>query len=473
MPEASLDIVLKVIDNASAEFKKVNAEAIKQVDDLKNSTNKLTDSTKKMGTESKKSTDAFKKGIKEVHSGIREFHNILGLALFSIASITVTTSEWSQRNSQTKQSLDKIALTIKDITGLIGSLFAPVIISLGSIMGTVFDFMKDLVFGLQKEFQFLFEKLSFGIQRTVAFVSALRAGIGVLEAWKIAGEVATQAVNEMSREFQKGFVQNKDTLDSAKIKLQEMTDLINVQKLRFEAGEISAEKYYETITSKEIAALQSAQTRAQMMEQVAALENFTNDKSLIDFMRMNEQKRQSLEDLKRVQLLTNKQIVENSLDTFGRLESALSAAGEANKAFARASQAVAIGMAIVNTALAISKARSAAPPPFNYILAGIEAAAGAIQIATIASQKFAVGTPNVPQDMFAQVHKGETIVPATFAEAIRKGDLSLSGGGNKGGGGDINIVINYPKFNNKEDMDKIMYEMGLRIEQQLRYARGT
>lgn len=44
---------------------------------------------------------------------------------------------------------------------------------------------------------------------------------------------------------------------------------------------------------------------------------------------------------------------------------------------------------------------------------------------------FAEGTPELPHDMVANVHAGEMIIPATFAQAIRAGDLSLSGGNNQ------------------------------------------
>ena len=43
---------------------------------------------------------------------------------------------------------------------------------------------------------------------------------------------------------------------------------------------------------------------------------------------------------------------------------------------------------------------------------------------------YAVGTPNIPADMTAKVHAGEMIVPRTFADSIRSGELVLSGGGN-------------------------------------------
>ncbi len=40
---------------------------------------------------------------------------------------------------------------------------------------------------------------------------------------------------------------------------------------------------------------------------------------------------------------------------------------------------------------------------------------------------FAVGTPELPHDLIAQIHKGEMIVPRTFADGIRSGDLTISG----------------------------------------------
>lgn len=47
---------------------------------------------------------------------------------------------------------------------------------------------------------------------------------------------------------------------------------------------------------------------------------------------------------------------------------------------------------------------------------------------------FDTGSPFVPQDMPAMVHKGETIVPRTFADGIRSGELALVGRNNSAGG---------------------------------------
>ena len=57
-----------------------------------------------------------------------------------------------------------------------------------------------------------------------------------------------------------------------------------------------------------------------------------------------------------------------------------------------------------------------------------------------------VGSPNIPKDHIAMVHKGETIVPRTFADGIRSGELALVGrngqGGATGGGSSIYVTVN-------------------------------
>ena len=52
-----------------------------------------------------------------------------------------------------------------------------------------------------------------------------------------------------------------------------------------------------------------------------------------------------------------------------------------------------------------------------------------------------VGSYNIPQDQIGMVHKGEIIVPKTFAEGIRKGELSL-GSGSQSSQSSIVVTLN-------------------------------
>lgn len=67
----------------------------------------------------------------------------------------------------------------------------------------------------------------------------------------------------------------------------------------------------------------------------------------------------------------------------------------------------------------------------GFALAALATATGAAQIAAIASQplpSYDVGAVDISEDQIARVHQGEMIVPASFAEGIRNGDVSLGGG---------------------------------------------
>lgn len=95
--------------------------------------------------------------------------------------------------------------------------------------------------------------------------------------------------------------------------------------------------------------------------------------------------------------------------------------------FASQSKELAYAMAIVNVAQAVTKALAEYPPPFSFIMAAAQAAAGAIQIAAIASQPIPSADKGAyfPEDTLVQAHKEELISPIpimkeTFREVIRE-----------------------------------------------------
>jgi len=150
----------------------------------------------------------------------------------------------------------------------------------------------------------------------------------------------------------------------------------------------------------------------------------------------------------------------------GALSGALTVAASENKKFAVAAQIAALGMAIVNTALGITNALATPPPWLGLAMAAIIGAAGAIQIATIASQGFAQGTDTVP----SMLSPGEMVIPRTFASAIRSGELSLAGKG--GGAGNVfNISVNNPTISSRDSISDLAEMLGFEIERKLRGAR--
>lgn len=145
-----------------------------------------------------------------------------------------------------------------------------------------------------------------------------------------------------------------------------------------------------------------------------------------------------------------------------------------NKELAAIGKAAAIFQITIDTASgALSAYRAMAGIPVVGPVLGAAAAAaiiayGAERLGQVKSASYAVGTDNIPQDHMAMVHAGEMIIPATFAEAIRAGDLSLSGGGSdpQGGGVGQSVIINFEgaNFYGRMEDEEIVY-IGERLGQ--------
>lgn len=117
---------------------------------------------------------------------------------------------------------------------------------------------------------------------------------------------------------------------------------------------------------------------------------------------------------------------------FGGISDLLKAAGKEDsktaKRIAKAEKGIAITRATVNTALGVSQALANAPPPLNFINAALVGAAGAVQIATIAST-FKDGVVDLKgpgsarsDDIPAMLSRGESVLTA---RATRGNELGL------------------------------------------------
>ncbi|MEM0951934.1 MAG: phage tail tape measure protein [Cyanobacteria bacterium P01_H01_bin.74] len=131
--------------------------------------------------------------------------------------------------------------------------------------------------------------------------------------------------------------------------------------------------------------------------------------------------------------------------------------GIIGKIFA-ATKAASIANSIIQVhewAISAAKAVAGIPIAGPALAAAAYAAAMGLGLSGVAVIKgvqlagFASGTPELPNDIVAQVHAGEMIVPKNFADAIRSGDLTLSGHSNNTGGqseGGVSITINSPQL---------------------------
>lgn len=160
------------------------------------------------------------------------------------------------------------------------------------------------------------------------------------------------------------------------------------------------------------------------------------------------------------------------------LSSSLSQAAASNKSFAEAARAVSLGLAIVTTAAGITRAFQDYAWPFSMVVASLIGAAGAIQIATIAAQKFHSG--GMIQSSMA---RDEVPIIAQTGEGIlsRKGMATLGGesrlnalnnGESLGSSGDIYVTVNYPKMTGKGEVEALANLLGYEIQKELRYSRG-
>ena len=136
----------------------------------------------------------------------------------------------------------------------------------------------------------------------------------------------------------------------------------------------------------------------------------------------------------------------------GAMSSALSTAAAENKKFAAAAKVVAIGLAIVNTAVGITNCLAIPPPWLGHALAAIMAVAGAIQIATIMNTPLATGgIVTRPTNALIGEAGPEAIIPLDRY------------GGRFGTTQNFHIEINYPVVRSDEDIDRLTEEISLRL----------
>lgn len=113
-----------------------------------------------------------------------------------------------------------------------------------------------------------------------------------------------------------------------------------------------------------------------------------------------------------------------------------------NQTLAAIGKAAAIHQVIISTQAAMARAIEFLGP-FGIPAAIALAAFGAERISTINAAGLATGSTGLDEDMIAQFSKNEIVIPETFAEGIRGGELALVGAGAGDANTGTQIVNNF------------------------------
>jgi hypothetical protein len=294
-------------------------------------------------------------------------------------------------------------------------------------------------------FQAVSAVLGTGLAAALESVSAVLKG-NFSEAFKL----AKLGVTESGSAIVKSYTDTRDRLKEVNAALAEnqATDLVKEEKLEQEsltrrsevrqkaALDDAIKSREQQITQQEIdlqlvTAAEEQKALAQIETQLKTQQEIYKNAStsgaklaaLNEIYRLNELKREEL---------TNQQMVKNRGDTFSTIATLQNSS---NKALALAGKAAAITQIAIETPVAISKALSAFPPPFNFAAAGLVGAAMAAQAASIAGVPLAEGGIVLPRPGGTQATIGE----AGQAEAVIPLDR-MSEFGMGGGGANVTIV---------------------------------
>jgi hypothetical protein len=507
MADNELTIVLNLDDKASKDV----ADALK----------KIKGSTEDVEKSSKKATDGIVGGFKEAHHQLRDFHQILLTATIGFTAMIAVSQEWGKRNTETKLALDSITLSMKDIAASVGSIVAPAIVSFAEIVKGSADGLKKVFDVVKSGYEGVFKAFTFATQFQVAFTTEVAHGTSIVDAWKDAVKTATTAANQLGEDFKKSMEQNITPTDAAAMKLKELADNLNNLSILFRAGQIDASQYYQGIIAAQDEVSFRNQLAVAQLQELANITRQVGDNQLMEAQRQTQEQIALLNFYKQEYMTAHQGMAAFSVTVSKAIQTNLSSAltsiitgsQSAKEAFTQLGKLMlqtivdfmvqkVVASVLEKTLLASTVAASTAagaaiaaawaPAAAMVSLATFGANAGpaaagvasvnALSVGLAAVSKFAgfgggggpaggatggfaEGTDSVP----AMLSPGEMIFPRTMADAIRNGDISVSGRG--GAGGDINIYLDRPVFRNEQDARDFSELMGYEVEKRSRGAR--
>jgi hypothetical protein len=336
---------------------------------------------------------------------------------------------------------------IKELAGIVIQFLAPAIdVTLNSVaaLAGIFDSdLRDSVIAAKAEINaFGAELEKSGRAQNQAALAAQEGADAVVdaEAQKREAIAETNTARDNARNKEKEKAQEVFDFEAAlaQAKKERVEEEAALDEERATIGaETELERLSELIGEKEALQLQAEANRLAAAGQQAEAEKLIRDKT-----RKAEQ--DSIFAVQKFEDKNQKERVNSLKSTFGDI-SALQRSS--NKDAFRIGKAAAIGQATIDGILAVQRALGAAPPPVNFILAGLVGAAQAANLASIASQQppsfqfggIVGGQPSNADNQVITAASGEVVLNRNQQTELFN---QLNGAGGVGGTGNtVNINV--------------------------------
>ena len=469
-----MKIILEAIDNVSAKVDKIQEK-------LENTNKKITKSNQGV-------TDSIKEQVKPLNDVIR---TVMRMGFIWGATIGVIIKLVTDLNKEIT-NLDKLSIKTGISTSDLSNRFYGFNIATEkSRAGTeafgnfLFRVQKAALFAKVGLSEFIGEQEIMEKQYGVmgAMIKNTSPLVGMFLTPKVSKEDAIaqihkehQAKMAASREGQAAIAMEEDLynkltmskVEYAREQFQQQVDLLKMYKVDTTA--LEEEYTIEETQSRnrlimdsmaERMRLEGDLTGALRVEQAMQLQNFkklTDDEIAIKQFQMTQEAKMAA-----LRSELSKKARTAIISDLGALSTAMSAYAGENVKMAKAAAALSIGMAIINTAVAVTDRlanKDNYPWPVVAALVAFVSALGAIQVATIAQQSFAEGgRPPIGVPSLVGERGPELFVPDAGGTIIPNNRL----GGYMGNQTSINIEILYPVVRSDDDIDALTEEISMRL----------
>lgn len=289
-----INIILRLQDEATPQLKSLlqdaqktaqsfGATSTKACSALNEGLNSSGKELKDLKAKAEEATGSISEGMLKARDGIREFRQQIFAAAVVMAAIIGVTKEWAEHNYETKRNLDSLGVSIKSLAASIGSILAPVI----QAAVVIFEGLNRIVQWLTTHLRELITLITTGFTKAVGqvafFFQELLKGKSITEAWTEATKLAGIAADNTFKQMHSLFTENIPQVDLMKTQLGDMNDALDKLNIMYLTGAISAQQYYDTLSSNNVANLQNMQMQMQLTQQMAAQENLMRSQSLLDY----------------------------------------------------------------------------------------------------------------------------------------------------------------------------------------------